>query len=265
VAPQPWRSRFLPTLAGAVLGCLLAAIIVFLSPGNEIRSSAISGSLPISDVFTRTVGSASRFVLHAWADPFILGTALLTFILARIGRLDRTLPASDGVIACGIILMAACVGAILTYVPGYYSLATEPPPRVLPTATISVMASAIAIGYVGSSVCNGAAVLQERLVGQLLPVMAMGLLLVISLPHALARASDRSDFQHWAASWDDRDALFRQARAQGHMETTLEAENDFFLGGLGTDTTSWRNVCLADYYGLKSVTVTLVPSKRPAS
>jgi hypothetical protein len=104
---------------------------------------------------------------------------------------------------------------------------------------------------------------QATVRNHVLSVAAGGLIALVAMPQAVARLNEQDEFNHWAVQWDSRDALFRQARADGRLEVQVTAEDDFFMGGLRTDTASWKNNCLANYYGLRSVSVTAVPSPHP--
>jgi hypothetical protein len=90
----------------------------------------------------------------------------------------------------------------------------------------------------------------RRLIVALLLALVPLSMAVISLPEPAIAAQQ-------AALWDSQDQHIRASRDAGQLDVTV-APRPRYLGEdfVSTDRTNWFNVCVARYYGVRSIAAT---------
>jgi hypothetical protein len=274
VRDRATRTRLLPVLGAALLGGLVAMVIVILAPGNAVRLSSVGGQAGHPSLL-RLVTFSLRNMTHiigkyflqtpVWALasvllPFLTGW-LFTIPVAR--QADRWTISSLwsqswakfvvlGGISTLVLVTAACA-------PVVFALNAYPDDR-----TILIPQFVIVLGVVGISAALGSGL---RQIGWLtdptrkayLSPLLTGVIAMVTL--IAAGISIRQSVQMTpelrsaATAWDQRDAAIRRDLASGQTALTVDGGNSFFgLPNLSDDPTNWVNQCVADYYGIQQIT-----------
>jgi hypothetical protein len=254
------RSVAVPLLIAGLVGSVVALAIVAAAPGNAARGAGHTPDLRLA--LAATIQDTRQFVHDWWRfTPAAFLVALL--VPAGVAVLD---PAPSSRVLGGRFwvagLLAVLAGLLLVAValfPSFYALGAPQPGRARIIPQFLIALTTAAGGYAFATLVRQAL---PRLVGSPLVVGAasitlLGLMVVGPVRSTQQALSRVPTAQAWAARWDAIDVRFRAARREGTSEVTVPPlAMDGMIRGmdfLSRDGSDWLNVCVARYYGLRSV------------
>ena len=241
-APSPRRRTTALHLASALVGGVLALAVIVASPSTASRVGGAPADLWLaSSAAIATAAVQVQRLGRYFPLTILLCLGLPALLGDGTGRINRTW----FVMVSGVVV----VTLPFCYFPSFYAQNGNPPARSL------IVPGAILIGYL---VCTGFA-LQSVLarlpeprrlaVALVLALVPLGIA-VISLPEPALAAQQ-------AALWDAQDQQIRASRDAGQLDITVPPRPRY-LGEefVSSDRTNWFNVCVARYYGVRSIATT---------
>lgn len=228
----------IPVAAVGFVSTLAALLLVVTAPGNVVRMSR----LPVQQPFLDAVVDALRLAYrYPGSNMFIGGASLLLVILGGmlVGATARVR------INAALLTAAVLLGAfIATMIPSTWLLSMGPPPRALHVTNFFMIGTLIAL-----SAAFGAARLRN------VRVVLIALLIAALVPiYSTVWLIRNMDEGRLAASEMDRIAA--TMRANRGRDVTVHSPWALAQRVLVTDPEFFTNRCLADYYGVRSLTVT---------
>jgi hypothetical protein len=253
------RKQVFVLLGTALVSAVLAMIIMLLAPGNLTRMGV--AELPVPSLFSfglETLTFALQFLVDSFrVSPLPSFIAFFMPFLLFYGLGNPSAPASSREKRLKWLLVLIPLGTLIAitvnFAPSAYAQ-SFPSARVrFPSVfllTITLMAEGSLLGYLlGQRKRLPASMLFRRV------ALAILLLSCLYPLRAAARIYDQvPEYRARAAAWDARDALIRQAVAQG--VTDLEVVQLDTIGGVQEykgNPTFWVNRCAAAFYGLNSL------------
>ncbi len=267
------RAVALPVLAAWLAGSLAALGLIALAPGNAARQAQLAETPGLGRIVIFSLRNAAHIAgkyllqtpLAAGASlllPLALGWALPGKPLGEhpsgrlsIGRLwgwacVKGLAAAP--LTGLILLVAACA-------PTVYAMNAYPDDRVIVTPQFFLALTAITEGYLFGRTLRGftARLFRQRQAALMLAAAALALAVTSAAAAQSVRTviTQMPEAQNYAVRWD---ARAKDLHALGLLEASrvkvVSLETRFDLADLGTDPSDWVNVCVAKYYGFKTVT-----------
>jgi hypothetical protein len=262
-APEGTKRAGLPLLAVALVGSLIALIIIIVAPGNAVRQALFPHQVLLPELAVQTVVVSAGFIVLAlgfFAPIPLLVTVIVSALVAyQFGPANVQLNPKHirewMAISAGVawLLIMSCL------FPPLYGLGTAPSSRAYVMPMFVLVSTA---GFWGALMGVGLKRSSQRLA---LPLRFAGLagialLLVVGpLASTWQILEQRHRFSVYAAEWDARDQAIREAVAEGIREfevTTLTVDLGEMarLDVIGSNPQDWVNQCAAEYYGLESLT-----------
>jgi hypothetical protein len=273
LAGKEKRSVLMPVLAAAFAGSLVALLIVFVSPGNQVRQSVSAvGSHPgLVRIITFSLRNAifliGKFFVQSplWAflsvaAPFLAGWAFSNPASEKTESSKTGLFWKEAwfwqivLLLVGVLLLvtAACAAVV-------YALDAYPDDR-----TIIVPLYVVVLAVLLSSARFGA-VLHQRLGSRVslnksgalttLFNVALWVILVASCAFSLLKTWQQApEYQVYAQTWDKRAEVLQQASRAGQSTVNVAGlDARFGVADLNADPNNWVNRCVADYYHISNV------------
>jgi hypothetical protein len=228
-----------PHLGAALAGGVLALIFIVVAPATTYRVGGSPADLRLASFAAIATAGVQILQLLRHSAPIVLTCLVLPGIVAvsqaRVNRRTFWL-----VTACAMITLPFC------YFPSFYAQNGNPPARSL------IVPGAILIGYLLFVGYTFRGLLQRmakpwRIVVAALVVVASIRVMLVHLPEPALAAQ-------YAALWDAEDQQIRATRDAGQMDVVVpplprNLGEDFVT----PDRDNWFNVCVARYYGVRSI------------
>jgi Family of unknown function (DUF6056) len=267
------RLRLIAILSAALLGALLAVLVVYIAPGNQLRLQT-AGSSSGHPGLLRITTFSMRNMVYIYGKFFLLTPiwALVSITLPFIaGWLFSPLPSNQpkqvnlqslweqswfrSIIFIGvaglILVTAACV-------PVVYALNAYPEDRTIIIPQFVVVISVVFISALLGTGLHQLGwlpdIVKKRVVD---PVLIIGMLVIILISTGLTirRISNQLPIYHsYQELWDDRASTIHQAIQAGESSITVPGRYSLFgVADLTDDPNNWVNRCMANYYGLSEI------------
>jgi hypothetical protein len=266
--PSRRNSRVL--VGAALVGSLLALLVVVIAPGNAVRLLAMPVRPHLFQLIRMAVTNAFLFIYISLKDNAfqnilaVLTPMLITF--AFYAR-DKSLPRLRPSLLTLVLFLAPITAALLILAvctPSAFAESSYPEARVLIEArfiwvTLTLFEGTL-IGMILSQLHQWA----QESAPRLLQYFAAVLFLFLSLyPLYDARKTylEISVYHSRAVAWDAHNALIRASLQQGVMDVNIQDSQarsfDEFSGlsDLTSDPGNWVNQCAASFYGLHHLTI----------
>ncbi len=250
------------TLGAGVIGAALAILILLLSPGNALRSTAFT---PSDSVIATGIGSIQYALMYALAlAPRLAPLGLLAlFIAPSLIALSSPHPPVLPTerlgwalllwIATGLFMLTAFMA------PGVHATVAPPPARAFIIPAFSWSVTLAGAGWLLGSLLRARHSHQPRLTRTAAP-LGVGLIALMAAITIVREATLMPIYAEYAAEWDARDqALWEADGAVVIPPYTRDLAVSIGLDTLTDDPKTWVNRCAADYYDLVSIRV-----ERPA-
>lgn len=245
-------------VAGALVGSLLAMVVMFLSPSNAWRQAEMPPPDSLVDLVTYTLRYTTDFVwfsLRGQPVPlavFALAVGLIVFLMLRGQRVDGT--AWRGLAASALSLLVGFGLVVCCFAPSAYAGLLYPAGRALMPARFAFL---LGLGGAAAGVAWAAqAWLAGRKVRWAETLAALLLLAVCFYPVRLSSTvrEEIGVLAMKAQRWDSRDAEIRAARAAGELDVVVR-EMDVVQGleELNPDPDFWVNTCARQFYDVASL------------
>lgn len=266
----PSRRNIRMLVAAALVGSLLALLVVAIAPGNAVRLSTMPARPHILPFTIMAVTNAFHFIyvfLKDFAFQNILAVLVSMLITYLLYARDRGLPRLRPSSLTFVLFLAPVAGFLLVLAvcaPSTYAESSNPEGRVLFAARFIMVFLMITVGaLVGMILSQFHVSANEPSPVYLQLILAAVLLVVILYPLYDARKSflEIPVYRQRAATWDAHDAFIRTSIQQGVLDVNIldsqaRSFDEFtWLSDLTSDPHNWVNQCAANFYGLHHLTV----------
>jgi len=255
------RSDIEMVLAMALLGAVLALLVMAIAPGTSHRLDVIKGEPPVYNPLVLGTQVLTYTFQFLWdtlkVTPLTLAVAIsipFGLMFVRSSETDSIRYSNLKILSVIFILFVLMVIAIgFSFAPSAF-VHTYPVPRARFAAHFALNLTLLLIGGM-------LGVLARRIKFPVEINLVMNVVLVIlsvtSLYPLYVSSKLRApltEYQAFAAAWDERDAYIRAATASGATSVIVQQFNP--MGGVGElkdNPENWINKCAAQYYGLDSI------------
>jgi len=243
-------------LSAALLGSILALVVVALAPGNQVRQALLPASAGLAAAARASAESALAFVLFEHNYQGTAHIRLLALLLPLLFALCRARRPHGATRRFWLwaIPAGAFVAVFACFLPSHYAASREPPFRALVVPQFVLVCALVAWGHLLGGALRG--VNAPRRAFRLLTAALVAL--ALAGPPALAALKtlrQAGKARALAAVWDRQDRETREAVARGERRLTLPVL--YNVGGtdvLTNDPAWYVNACAARYYGAESIT-----------
>lgn len=245
---------------GLLVVALSGALVSLLAPGNAARADALSADGMLRPAPWLAVFLVVPWVLLRiayWLSNVALWASGLLVLLATWGS-ARAILRPRGAFDRRWLLVPACWAGLLLVVNALGFLVNRYP---LPERAEGAVYMVFLLGWYPCVVVLGHALLGDRFLEPPRPfVWCVTALLVFGLigsPNAFEAYKDIYRGFRYRQEMMARLDLIRSARASGRMDVEVPSlsrpPRTLFATEITTDTRNFRNMCLSDYYGLRSI------------
>ncbi len=255
---KPWFILFLVSI--------LCFLLVYLSPGNTLRES----TLPLRHDWIRSINGSlamGSWSIMVWiTNPtFIIASLLTPFALASLAiSSDRVFRVSNRILFILIIITFAIPFAL--QFPAWWSMGGWPPPRTVDAIYFVFFISwflllgAASLRFIPTDWIYARQYNIKTKAASVLLLLA--LLFVVSVPMNTRFYPAMQDLTYRAKPFYQymmqRHALIEQSIQKGIYYVTVPAPprdipRSIYFNDIRPDWRDWRNVCYADYFGLKGI------------
>jgi len=268
--PGPYRRAALPPFIAGMVGSLIAAGIVILSPGNIVRQSYFPKPPDGFRLVELSLYYAAGFI------PYTIIRSPLTILLSVMlpalfgyyqGINSNAASKVDFRKVVHLLFSLWLVGFILilaSTVPGIYGTSSFLPERARLIPQFVIIGVAVATGYFsGAALSQRLSELQHKASSSLAvgSALMIALLLLVTISAARRTFSLATRARDGAFAWDRMDLEVRVAKGRGESDLVVPAVDDSEsrLGARWTelqierDAQNWKNRCAAKYYAVKSI------------
>jgi hypothetical protein len=264
------RTRLALVLGAALVGSVIAILIVVTAPGNLARQDAVSQTSSLARVIPLALRNGLAFVVKFlslnrwWALISILGAFLGAWWLDPAPespkiRLNLAVLWTQTWFR-GLVLLpvSAVLLAVAACAPSAYALNSTPDDRglIVPQALfITAMLFSSGLLATGLRRLNWLPSLAARpALERILPAALLLIVLALSAVSLRSTLQLAPNYQAYARSWDKREAVLLDGARQGTKEITVVGlENRFGIADLRVEPDYWVNSCMASYYGFSAV------------
>jgi hypothetical protein len=266
--PSRRNSRML--VGAALVGSLLALLVVVSAPGNAVRLAAMPARPHLFPLIRMAVTNSILFIyisLKDYALQNILAVLTSMLITYALYARDKGLPKLQPSSLILALFLAPIVGAMLILAvctPSAFAESSYPEARVLIEARFIMVALTLIEGALIGMTLSQLHQWAQEPAPRLLQLFAAVLFLLLSLyPLYDARKTytEIPVYQSRAAAWDAHDTLIRASLQQGVLDVNIQESQarsfDEFSGllDLTSDPENWVNQCAASFYGLHHLTI----------
>ncbi len=225
--------------AASFVASVIATLIAWSAPGNAKRMSELHPR-PLLDA----IGDAFRLAhVYVGSSAFVDGAALV--VVLACGLLLGMTRARTELVTILLLALAAFGAFVASMLPSTWMLAGSPPARALHVSTFFFAAMLFALA-------TALGIVLPRLARVATPV-----LLVLSIAIAvlsIVRVIESIDDGRRFAAEADRVALI--LRTNREKDVTIRAPYALAERMVFQNPDEWTNRCIADYFGVRSLTVT---------
>lgn len=273
VHDRTMRRRLIPILSIALLGALIAVLLVFIAPGNQVRLQAVGGGADhpgLVRIITFSVRNMAhifgKFFLQSpfWASlsiilPFLTGWLLFPPHISPPGKLKLDFLWRQNWFKSIIFIGVAAITLVTAAcAPVVYAMNAYPDDR-----TIIIPQFVVAVSVILISAASGYGLRYLRFVpnpadkSSVSQAITVGILVVILIATGVSiwhSANQLSEYRSYQEMWDKRAALILQAAQSGETSVTVPGKYSLFaVADLSDDPENWVNRCMAYYYGLSQI------------
>ncbi|MGA9533835.1 MAG: hypothetical protein WBR18_14040, partial [Anaerolineales bacterium] len=257
------RSAWIAPLMASIFGTLLAGVIVWAAPGNDVRQSLLASPAPWAQVVRDSAYHAYLFAAQVKNHQVGWGLVALAFSFLvgwRAGSAEELLGVGGRwgqrwMPLAGLpILVLGLIASVMA--PSAYALGSYPDGRVLVIAHFVLAAGVVTWGLLAGLearyFAKNRSVASVPGLGSVGTLMAAGVAGVLVIGFWGSTRTLAVDARQFAASWDARAHQLSLAPA----DQTVEAASLTHMGGLAEldrDPNDWVNQCLSNAYGLHAV------------
>jgi hypothetical protein len=238
---QPERRVLARHLAAALAGGVVALALIVGSPSMESRVGGSPADLWLAS--SAAIATAAYQALRlARYFPLTVLLVVLAPGLMRVG--SRTVSRKW----FWLVTAAVAITVPFCYFPSFYAQNGNPPARSLIVPGAMFVGYALFVGYAMAGVVGRLTETRRVAVAA-----AVGLALV-PLGIALTTLPQAAEAAQQAARWDLEDAQIRATRDAGQADVVVPPLPRY-LGEefVTTDPQDWFNMCVARYYGVRSI------------
>ena len=265
------NQKFLLPLLGGFFGACIALIIVRAAPGNEVRM----GLMPETPGLVRLITFSLRNTLVILVKFMIktplwaLAAVVPSFVFGWFASADQGAsgksPNWSGFFKSKYFLGCLLWGALAVILilsvcaPVVYVMNAYPDDRTifLPTFVI-VLFSFSGIPFLSYGMHQfGLLSFAEKnhAFRKAAVILSVVIILITSALAVFGNIKDVPDYQDYAQRWDKREqGILTSIEAGEENLTAFGLESRFGLADLQVEPDSWVNKCMADYYGVESIT-----------
>jgi hypothetical protein len=260
---KPDRQVGLSMLWSALIGSLLALLMVLVSPGNDVRQALLPPPGSLLQAGFESMMNGFLFIHITLSDhiipvlislllPLLMVYALSVRAVKWPGYRSTTLIQMFFIIPAIFYLFSVCAVAPTTYFQSSY-----PEGRALGglqfLLCITVAVEGVLLGLIFASLHRSSREVPP-IYFQVLTALVLVVLCLYPLYDTRKSVESIPEFQSRAALWDARDAQIRSEQNQGVSDIRVQAFDSVDkIMEIGTDPMGWVNQCAAGFYQVKSI------------
>lgn len=261
-----WASNAIWYCGSALVGTLIAVLIIFIAPGNAVRQlhdnwSRTLNPLLITSLSFQFTWNFIRGSLLGMPIPVVLSfiyPALLVFFLASRASITPWRFDKQKIVKFLLMPVACYLLMMCSMAPSVFAYTLYPEPRVLLLARFMMVIPLIGMGcLVGYAL---AALFQRLIFKPSHVVLGIFFLLLCGSSIYPVYATRKilavtPLYQKWASFWDARDQEIRLDKQKGILDVAVVKIDHVipWVGELSPDSGYWYNRCAAQYYGVNSI------------
>jgi hypothetical protein len=253
-------------ILAALLGALLAMLVVISAPGNARRESYFPPHPGLPQVLIAST-LYSLELIRSWGTAHTIDLLIALVFPALIAMLchpfrillEPDLELRDQTTARWLVLLPglALLLTIACFAPAAWALSGPPPDRVLVIPMFVLTWFAVSWGYLaGLALRRSLAIQLPATLSLAITATAIvaGLLVLGPIRSSMRTLNSVPGMRGYAMQWDARDRDLRAARLEGKTVADVPPmENIAGLEEAPSTTNRRLNQCFAGYYGLKSI------------
>jgi hypothetical protein len=263
------RLTWLLWLGVALIGSLVAMMIVILAPGNAVRQASMPPPPGVIELILASAKNAFIFIRISLQDYsfqivllFVL-SVLMTYVFVTSNTFAAKPRPSWLISALFLVPLIGYMLIMAICAPSVYGESSYPEARVLIEARFVMVLSLSMEGMIIGVILSQLHALSHEAPPFFLravAVLASIVLLLYPLYDARKLVAQVPDYRARAAAWDMRDAQIRADKGQGLKNIQVE-EFDSISGisELRPDAGFWVNGCAANFYGVRSIEAITLP------
>jgi Na+/phosphate symporter len=231
-------------LGAALAGGVLALLVILVAPATTYRVGGSPADLWLASSAAIATGTLQILRLARYFPLTVLLCLALPGVLAAGPGPRRTASRWFWLTTAGVaITLPFC------YFASFYAQNGNPPARSLIIPGAILIAYAVFVGYTFRDVLQRIPEPRRVIVAAAVALVPLGIA-ITTLPEQAVAA------QH-AALWDAEDQLIRASRDAGQADVVVQPLPRYLGEDFVTpDRDNWFNVCVARYYGLRSIAAT---------
>ena len=264
---RPWAMVGIRVFGAAVIGTLLAILLLIVAPSNASRLQVYPDPPDLVTFFMAVTRRARNFVIGS-----IAGLPLPNFVaffftasLSVMMNFTRENGVFDSVrrpilVLIGIFFVGYGLIALTLSASSYMTLGS-PNPRALITSRFVMVLMVACMGLVAGSLLVQLVTKLSNYSRFVVAASALTLLVLSAYP-VYATASileDTRELRNWAEQWDERNREIVAARDSGESQVEIvQLDHPIpWVGELQSDPGFWYNQCASTYYGLDEIRAVL--------
>ncbi len=255
---------YLAAMSVLIMASLLSTTIMYLAPGNTVRASNYPPHPSLVETLQFAITATNEYILQSqqyiWFVYLFLATAafyLLVWPNAAKTNSSTTASLFRAVIAAIITAYGLCV---VVHIPSFYMQHFPPGQRIISSIPFTLSALAIYLGYIFARHYIDHRLLSNRVSHQtagvaIVLVVFVHLVANQAIPVSKQLQQQLPRLQSYAQQQDHRHNYLINQRNLGHEQVSVYSFGKIYgLEDATDDPRHWLNRCMADYYGLHSLT-----------
>lgn len=230
-----------------LMGLTLSLLIMYISPGNAVRSSMVTNPASIIFVIKSTILGTKWFLLRMLGVNTFIYSIIVTFSSVFLLGKKYMLKRKQGFLLMISSALVAIFSTMAVIGSGFYSMSILPPERTLFIAVYIILFSVFAFSFALRSILGN----NFSWFIILLNIIFVALISNSTISHW---RNVRGEMQIYAQKWDE-EKINLENQIKGGKKPELE--NIKAVGDLDDfkDNKGWVASCLAGYYQLKSIKI----------
>jgi hypothetical protein len=248
-------------LAGSLIGML----IMILAPGNKVRQALLPIPPSVSTVLFLSFKYSLDFLVDLLRTKplptlvLFLTSFLIGFLTSHYQREESdNRPALTTVWRFILIPPVVFLPVASICAPSVYAESAYPESRALSAGVFVFVIGVALLGIQFSNLISHLTVCIHSTKEKIMLLISLAILLVICIYPVRATIKlipEIQTTQKFAVAWDQRGKEIRQSVAKNILTINAQAINSQHgIQEVDTDPNGWVNQCVAEYYGLKSIT-----------
>lgn len=244
--------RTLIILISGWIGSIIAIVVIFTAPGNEVRQGFFPQPPDLLTLIFISLNAYADFFITIFSTPqkglALLGGLMISVWVGTLTQRNHSLPTRRII----LLLIGAILLPFTSFPPGVYGYSEPPPARVLIIA-VFILVSLLMLAGVKIGNALGQQAQNVKVLRVFFSVTAAAFLFCAAAINSKILFDGRNEYITYAQEWDRTDAIIKTAKKEGKDVITVNAiPNWAGMDLLSNDNRNhWVNECYSFYYGIQ--------------